>query len=195
MIARLRGRLAQSGGYSLTQMLGVLAILRIVVGALAQLFMSGSNAQEDMSNRFQAQQNARLSLDGLRREIHCASGVPTSTATSITITLGAYCPTNTTGTLAQVTWCTKDKNGTAPPAAGAAPYTLWRYTGASCSGTGRNWAGRLTTGTVSTTTLALVGSGELGFISVDLPVDLTPSDGKQRYRLTGGILLRNITRP
>jgi len=193
MIARLRGRLAESGGYTLSEMLVVLTILGIVLAALAQLFMSGSNAQEDMSNRFQAQQNARMSLDGLRREIHCASGVPTSTATSITITLGAYCPTNTTGTLAQVTWCTKDKNGTAPPAAGAAPYTLWRYTGASCSGTGRNWAGSLTTGTVFTTPAA--AAGELGFISVDLPVDLTPSDAKQRYELKDDIVLRNTTRP
>ena len=38
-----------------------------------------------------------------------------------------------------MTWCTKDKNGTAPPAAGAQPYTLWRYAGASCSGTGTQW--------------------------------------------------------
>ena len=49
-----------------------------------------------MSNRFQAQQNARLALDKLRREIHCTSGVsPTAQLprTSITITLGSYCPT------------------------------------------------------------------------------------------------------
>jgi hypothetical protein len=42
-----------------------------------------------------------------------------------------------------VTWCTKDKNGTAPPVAGAQPYTLWRYTGSACSGTGTKWASDL----------------------------------------------------
>jgi len=73
MIARLRSRLAESDGYSLTEMLVVLAILGVVVGALTQLFVSASNAQRDMSNRFEAQQNARLALDKLRREIHCTS--------------------------------------------------------------------------------------------------------------------------
>ena len=117
MIARLRGRLAESGGYTLTEMLVVLAILGIVLAALVQLFVSASNAQVDMNNRFQAQQNARLALDGLRREIHCASAVPPDTAgdvasraTSITITLrlATYCPTNTTACTGDVTWCTKD---------------------------------------------------------------------------------------
>ena len=42
-----------------------------------------------------------------------------------------------------VTWCTKDKNGTSPPVAGAQPYTLWRYSGTSCSGTGTPWASNL----------------------------------------------------
>jgi hypothetical protein len=42
-----------------------------------------------------------------------------------------------------VTWCTKDKNGATPPVAGAQPYTLWRYTGSTCSGTGTKWASDL----------------------------------------------------
>jgi hypothetical protein len=42
-----------------------------------------------------------------------------------------------------VTWCTKDKNGTSPPVAGAQPYTLWRYVGTTCSGTGTKWASNL----------------------------------------------------
>jgi prepilin-type N-terminal cleavage/methylation domain-containing protein len=195
MIARLRGRLAESGGYSLSEMIVVLAILGIVLAALVQLFVSGSNAQADMTNRFQAQQNARLALDGLRREIHCASEVagtsPDTWITSITIKLGAYCPSYTTGQ-PYVTWCTKDTSGTFP-------YTLWRYTSATlptpptCPGTGRKWVGSLTTGTVFKTNTAQVG--ELGSISVDLPVDLTPGDAKQRYELKDDIVLRNTARP
>ena len=42
-----------------------------------------------------------------------------------------------------MTWCTKDKNGAAPPVAGAQPYTLWRYAGSTCSGTGTKWASNL----------------------------------------------------
>jgi prepilin-type N-terminal cleavage/methylation domain-containing protein len=194
MIRRLRRRLAESGGYTLSEMLVVLAILLIVVAALAQLFSSASNAQNDMSNRFQGQQDARLALDKLRQEIHCASAVTgTPPTSSITITLGAYCPTNKTGATASFTWCTKDKTATAPPAVNAAPYSLWRYSGTSCSGTGQPWANNLTTGTVFTTYTAPSG-GNLGTLSVDLPVDLTPSDTKQRYDLKDDIVLRNTAR-
>ena len=134
MIARLRGRLAESGGYSLSEMLVVLAILGIVLAALVQLFVSASNAQLDMNNRFQAQQNARLALDKLRREIHCASaaangtdGTPLATATaysSVRFTLPSYCPTNPTVTsptpvTAYATWCTA--------LVSTGRYQLWRY--------------------------------------------------------------------
>jgi prepilin-type N-terminal cleavage/methylation domain-containing protein len=187
MIARLRARLAESGGYSLSEMLVVLAILGIVLAALVQLFVSASHAQVDMNNRFQAQQNARLALDGLRREIHCASAV-TGTSTSITITLGTYCPSYSGS--ANVTWCTKDKNGT--PGGATAPYTLWRYNGACGSGASHQWAGNLTMGTVFAITAPATGT--LGYVSVDLPVDPTPGDAMQRYELKDDIVLRNTAR-
>lgn len=186
LVARLRGRLAEDGGFTLTEMIVVMAILGVVLAALTQLFMSGSKAQADMSNRFSAQQSARVALDGLRREIHCASAVAgTPPTSSITITLGAYCPSNTTGAAASFTWCAKGA---------AAPYTLWRYSGAACSGTGRQMAGDLTTSTVFTAYTAPVTGGNLGTLSVDLPVDLTPGDAKQRYELKDDIVLRNTTR-
>jgi prepilin-type N-terminal cleavage/methylation domain-containing protein len=194
MIRRLRRRLAESGGYTLSELIVVLAILLVVVAALAQLFSSASNAQNDMSNRFQAQQDARLALEKLRQEIHCASAVTgTPPTSSITITLGAYCPTNKTGATTSFTWCTKDKTGTAPPAVNAAPYALWRYSGGLCSGTGQPWANNLTTGTVFTTYTA-PAAGNLGTLSIDLPVDLSPSDTKQRYDLKDDIVLRNTPR-
>ena len=148
--ARLRGRLAASGGYSLSEMLVVLAILGIVIAALTQLFVSASNAQVDMTRRFEAQQDVRLALDKLRREIHCASAVdrrwPTS---SIVISLGSYCPSNTTG--AVLTWCTKDKTcGIGREGSRGVPYSLWRHNGSACTGTGRKEADYLTTGRVFT---------------------------------------------
>jgi prepilin-type N-terminal cleavage/methylation domain-containing protein len=209
MIRRLRRRLAESGGYTLSELIVVLAILLVVVAALAQLFSSASNAQNDMSNRFQAQQDARLALDKLRQEIHCASAVSVSGAapwSSITITLGSYCPTSglpaSPPATASFTWCTKDKTGTAPPALNAAPYTLWRYSGTTCSGTGQPWANNLAAATTSGvaidgkvfTTYAPPASGNLGTLSIDLPVDLTPSDTKQRYELKDDIVLRNTPR-
>jgi prepilin-type N-terminal cleavage/methylation domain-containing protein len=191
-------RLAAEHGYSLSEMLVVLAIIGIVLTALTQLFVSASTAQVDMTKRFEAQQDMRLALDKLRREIHCASGVtaapmPTS---AITISLGSYCPTNGTGAATQITWCTKDKNGTVPPnpnPALGAPYSLWRYVGSTCTGTGQEWGGYLTIHQVFTGWIA-PGSGSLGKLSVNLPVDLTPNDAKQRYVLDDDIVLRNTPR-
>jgi prepilin-type N-terminal cleavage/methylation domain-containing protein len=186
-------RLAAERGYSLSEMLVVLLILGIVLGALTQLFVSASTAQVDMTNRFEAQQDMRLALDKLRREIHCASSVTAAPPTSsIIIALGSYCPSNGTGAAAQITWCTKDKNGNAPPGAGA-PFSLWRYTGTTCSGTGRKWADYLTIDQIFTGYIA-PGSGMLGKLSVNLPVDLSPNDAKQRYVLQDDIVLRNTPR-
>jgi prepilin-type N-terminal cleavage/methylation domain-containing protein len=191
--AAAQRRLAAERGYSLSEMLVVLAIIGIVLGALTQLFVSASTAQVDMTRRFEAQQDMRLALDKLRREIHCASAVTGAPPTSsMTVALGSYCPTNGTAAAAQITWCTKDKNGNPPPGGGA-PYSLWRYLGTTCSGTGQKWGDYLTTGQVFTGWIA-PGSGSLGKLSVDLPVDLTPNDAKQRYELNDDIVLRNTPR-
>ena len=68
----------------------------IVVGALTQLFVSASNAQVDMTRRFEAQQEMRLALDKLRREIHCAQATARRGALAdlrrSSITLGALLP-------------------------------------------------------------------------------------------------------
>jgi prepilin-type N-terminal cleavage/methylation domain-containing protein len=192
--AAARRRLGAEHGYSLSEMLVVMVILGIVLGALTQLFVSGSTAQVDMTRRFEAQQNMRLALDKLRREIHCGSGVtaPVLPTSSITISLGSYCPSNGTGAAAQITWCTKDKNGNAPPGVGA-PYSLWRYSGSTCSGTGRKSADYLTVHQIFTAYAAPVG-GNLGTLSVNLPVDLDRNDAKQRYVLQDDIVLRNSPR-
>ena len=91
-------------------MIVVLAILLIVLTALTQLFVSASKAEVDMSRRVEAQQNARLALDMMRREIHCAKEVswtPPFPTSGVTVTLDAYCPTNSThADNATFTWCT-----------------------------------------------------------------------------------------
>jgi type II secretory pathway pseudopilin PulG len=184
-------RLASEGGYSLSELVIVLAILLIIVGALTQLFVSASTAQVDMSRRFEAQQDMRLALDKLRREIHCAKlvtwsgGLPTS---EIKITLGAYCPTNTTGTETTVTWCTIGSGQR---------YALWRDN--TCSGTGRKEADYLTIDKVFTAYPTPppggpLPAGHLPTLSVELPVDVNPADAKQSYTLQDDIVLRNATR-
>jgi hypothetical protein len=140
----------------------------------------------DMTRRFAAQQDMRLALDKLRREIHCANNVAGAPPTSsIVISLGSYCPSNGTGADVEVTWCTKGSGGR---------FALWRYNGTACSGTGRKEADYLTIDQIFTA-YAPPASGGLGKLSVLLPVDVDASDAKQRYVLKDDIALRNTLRP
>src|SRR5262249_43920014 len=87
-------------GFTLSELLVVLAILGVVLAGLTQLFTSGLLAEKDQTNRTRAQLDARTALDRLRREIKCASGVSASSPTSVTVSIPGYCPSATSTTLA-----------------------------------------------------------------------------------------------
>ena len=59
----------------MVEMITVMLIMSIVMTGITTVFVQGSNAELDMNNRFQAQTNARLGLDKIRKDIHCASAV------------------------------------------------------------------------------------------------------------------------
>ena len=61
------------------ELLVTMVILTIVVGSLTTVFVSGSSAEVTLNQRFQAQQNARLALDRIRTDIHCASAAQAQT--------------------------------------------------------------------------------------------------------------------
>ena len=109
-----------SRGFTIPEMLVVLAIMGIVTRrARPALRRRRRSRRSTSARRFEAQQEGRIALDTLRREIHCASAI-SSTQTgaglaepaSIKITLGSYCSGAPTGG-GDVTWCT----GTVAPAA------------------------------------------------------------------------------
>lgn len=185
-------RAAPEDGFSLVELLVVLVILGVVLGALTTLFVSASTAQLDMSNRFEAQQNGRLALDKLRREIHCASVVKNMSGGTLTagsyagirVTLGSYCLTGS----GEVTWCTR---ASSTPNA----WALYRITPASTTCTGGTlWADYLVKPSGQVFSYALPAAGHLTAIGVDLPVDLKPADLAQRYTLRDDIVLRNTPR-
>lgn len=180
-VQRVRDRLTAEGGYSMFELLTVMVILSVVMGAITTMLVQGSNAEIDMNNRFQAQTNARLALDKLRREAHCASVITTSVATTVTLTLPSQCPTALGQT--SITWCTTATGST---------YELWRYQGAACSGTGRREAEYLTLSGIFTYTAQ--SSSSLATLGVTLPVNLTPDKPERVYTLKDDIVLRNSTR-
>lgn len=177
--ARMLAALKRESGYSLMEMLVVMVILTTVLTVLSDVFVSGANAELDLNRRFEAQLNARLALDKMRREIHCASSATLNSAASVTLVLPAQCPTGT----GNVTWCAV---GT------GSRFGLHRSTANPCDATDPQWADYLVNSTVfgyvaqSTTSLAK--------ISVTLPVDRDPAKSGGLYRLDDAIALRNSTR-
>ena len=97
-LARLDDALAcghgsRPGRHTLIEMMTVMVILGVVLTGLAVMFRAGVQAEMRANREYQAQQNARLALDRMRRELHCANAVaPNATpATSIIVTLPPAC--------------------------------------------------------------------------------------------------------
>jgi prepilin-type N-terminal cleavage/methylation domain-containing protein len=172
-------KLARQDGYTIIELLVSMAILGGVMGAVTVLFVSASTAEIDLQHRFQAQQNARLALDKLRRETHCANQASVATSSSVTLTLGSYCPTGN----GSVTWCTVGSGSR---------YGLYRKVGATCDASGVKWADYVTTGAVFGYTAQSASS--LAKLRVDLPINVKPSKSVQAYELVDEIVLRNSTR-
>jgi prepilin-type N-terminal cleavage/methylation domain-containing protein len=185
-----RRRLLAEQGYSLIEMLVVLVIMGVVMTSLTTVFVQASNSETDMNNRFHAQLTAKLALDKVRREVHCATVVtPTGVSSSVTITLPSYCKTGS----GSITWCTRS-NGTNR-------YALYRVVGSTCTG-GVMWADYLVptaTATVSGGALQIFNytaqsTSSLAKLHVDFPVNVKPSKTVELYELIDDIVLRNSTR-
>ena len=192
-LRRVRRRLSSERGLTLSELLTAMVILSFVLAGLTGVFVSASRGEIDLNKRFQAQEKARLALDKLRREVHCASSVsPSSQATAtsrITVTLGSWCATGS----GQVTWCA---------AASGNRYQLLRVTGApaTCTG-GVAWADSLTTSSIFTTSLP--STSTLAKVGVCLAVNTTTKTStdsctthttKSTYVLSDDIVMRNSGR-
>ena len=175
----MRLPLAAERGYTLIEMLTVLIIFGTVMSALMALFVQGTNGELDMNKRFQAQQQARVGLDRLRRDVHCASAVNLGTASSSFVTLTVPCVSGQT-----VTWCTLGSGQR---------YGLYRVLGTTCtSTTNPRYADYLTTGAVFSQQVQSTSS--LWKLHVDLPVNVAPAKGVASYELVDDLVLRNSTR-
>lgn len=180
--ASIRKLLACQRGYSVTELLTVMAILSFVLAGLSNLFVGASKSELDMNKRFQAQQQALQGLEKIRRELHCANSVSPASGTvqSITITLGSSCSTGT-GT---VTWCTIASGST---------WQLWRTPGSTCTATGGvKWAEYLTVAHAFQPTQP---ASSLPYVHVSFPVNVQgPNASTATYKVADDIVLRNGAR-
>jgi prepilin-type N-terminal cleavage/methylation domain-containing protein len=123
-----RARVGAEDGLTLIELLVAAAILVIVVTAITDMLVSGINSQSDQTNRVASQQDARVALDRMRREIHSgcsaspgASPLDPNLTLNVTLPSGGSCSPGT-----QISWC----------ATGSGPYALTRYSASNCAGTG-----------------------------------------------------------
>jgi prepilin-type N-terminal cleavage/methylation domain-containing protein len=204
-------------GYTMFELLTVMVILGVVLIGLTTSFAAGLSAESGTIRRVQAQENARLALNRMRIDIHCASAAPAPQENpfgGFTLTLTetpSTCPSVTT-TSSGVQWCT------IPDPNVASGWQLFRFLGtvvSDCNGSSSatllvdyvirptgGWSAN--TGVTPTPadwdgnlwpTPPTCAVGSLPAVSVQLAVNPEPvSHATEDYELTDTIALRNATR-
>jgi len=177
-------------GYSLIELLVTMVILTIVIGSLTTVFISRSSAEASLNRRFQAQQNARMGLDQIRTDIHCATAAQAQTINTYPglklAVANCYAATPT------VSWCAVLV--TSSPAR----YALYRSTttgATTCTSSDANRvlvADYLTTSAAFTT--ATISQFTLQRVAVDFKVSVNQTTTRDAYELTDSIVARNSSR-
>jgi prepilin-type N-terminal cleavage/methylation domain-containing protein len=175
-VNKLRRLAVCERGYTLIELLMVTVILSVVLTGLTVLFVQATNAELQMNKRFQAQQEARVAIDKMRREIHCAKAItPAGTSSSITVTIPTQCPTSG-GAEINVVYDTQ--------LVSAGRYQLRRA--------GVRIADYVRVGSVFTYTAPTTDS--LGKLRVDLPINIQPPGAGGTWELVADMVLRNTSR-
>jgi len=128
--------LGRDDGFTIVELLVSMVILGVILGPLVGNFASGLRQEVDQTRREQAYANARIALQRLRVDIHCASNtVPQVNANAyggFTLTLAenhqgqdGWCPgvIPAGDTSSGVQWCT------VPYSSSTTRFVLYRYLG------------------------------------------------------------------
>jgi prepilin-type N-terminal cleavage/methylation domain-containing protein len=192
MRKRLLTRLRVSEGFSLIELLVVVAILSIVLGAVAAGFTSALSAEGRSIVRATAEENARMSLARLRLDLHCSSGVNglnqnADGGWTITLTEDPNaCPQVwlEPGSIG-VQWCTIK--------VGDRHWRLYRENSLDCDGINSTFMVDYLV-EANPWTLIPCSPGRAESLGVRLYVNVTPNKGFDGYALEDEIALRNSVR-
>jgi prepilin-type N-terminal cleavage/methylation domain-containing protein len=115
----VRARLRDESGFSLVELIITMVVMGIVLGGLANIFVSGERANADATARMTSQQGVRVAFDRLEYDTRCASTAALlSSGAGVYLTLPSQCD-HASGT---VTWCVTSGS-------------LMRSTGTTCAAT------------------------------------------------------------
>jgi prepilin-type N-terminal cleavage/methylation domain-containing protein len=192
--------LASERGVTLIELIVVMAILLVVIGALSDGFASVSRSEVDQTNRASDEQNARQALDRMRLDIHCASAVqaPQPVLDSFGATIGYRitftetpadatqgCP-GVTRDASAVQWCTNQ--------VGAQRFQLFRSTVFCDAASADFQVDYVMLANIWPATACQVG--RYPTVGVDMPVNRDPVKRPSRtYELKDEIALRNAPPP
>jgi prepilin-type N-terminal cleavage/methylation domain-containing protein len=196
---RVTDVLRREDGLTLIECLAVILLLGILLGPLVGSFVTVISAEARQGNVVIAQENARLALQRMRKDIHCAHSVGAPLANSSGGTTIVLNETNVSGTAecpgllalnsSSVQWCT------VPVAGFANRYQLFREDDpdTSCNGSQSTFEVDYVTQASVWSTPACTG-GEYPTVSVSLGIDVaTGTTMEGSYNLDDQIALRNAT--
>lgn len=173
-------------GYTLVEMLVVMSILGTVIGGLTTVFVSGSRAELDLNRRFQAQQQARLAVDKIKLDLHCAS------AAEVDGTYGYLKIAEDNCSSTHVTYCA----ATSPNM--STRYALYRTTNVTSTRCSSTDTSRKMVADYLTKNTGLwafsAPDGLLEMISIDFPVSVNPTVTRDVYELKDTLVARNSVR-
>jgi type II secretory pathway pseudopilin PulG len=180
-------------------MLVVLVITGAILGPIVGAMVSGMNAEAQQLNVAIAQEQARLALQRMRKDIHCAhavsapatngSGGETVIFTETNTTGVAECPGLVSTNASAVEWCTIPVSGYTNR------YQLYRENNPNnvCDASTSTFEVDYIT-QPDLWSVPSCSGGEYPTVAVSLPVDVDPSSTEEgSYNLADQIALRNAT--
>jgi len=184
----VKGRLRSAAGFSLIELLVVMVVLSIILGTLTASFSSAFAGEGRAFAQATAEENARMALNRIRLDIHCATSVSTTPDGLVTLGEDSACPGLKGATSVQ--WCTKKYSDNR--------WRLHREIDGICDGSGSTcMADYLVTAAEDVTVLnpwirVACGSGRAEALGVQFDVNVTPSKPNNGYKLHDEIALRNL---
>jgi prepilin-type N-terminal cleavage/methylation domain-containing protein len=178
---RLVRRTRSEHGFTLVELLTVMALLSLVMLGLTTIFISGVRTQASLAESFQSETSLHVGLDKMRKDVHLACSQTALTTSSVTLSLSPC-----DGSVL-VTWCTRGSGSS---------YSLYRVSGSACTG-GVSYADSITNsgGAIfSYYAQNTSGSNSLPRLHVDMTVNANPATTATGYHVVDDLVFRDGVR-